>query len=48
MIYIIYTQFISFLDFLQHACETLKNIYGNRLKVDPIAGDFMNVIPQIG
>lgn len=35
-------------DFLQHACETLKNIYGNRLKVDPIAGDFMNVIPQIG
>uniref|UniRef100_K1PCY1 Histidine-specific methyltransferase SAM-dependent domain-containing protein n=1 Tax=Magallana gigas TaxID=29159 RepID=K1PCY1_MAGGI len=32
----------------KHACETLKNIYGNRLKVDPIAGDFMNVIPQIG
>lgn len=35
-------------DCLQNACENLNKTYGNRLKVDPIVDDFMNVLPKIG
>lgn len=40
--------FFSLLDCLQNACENLNKMYGNRLKVDPIADDLMNVLPKIG
>lgn len=44
----VYCFFFFFLDCLQNACENLNKTYGNRLKVDPIVDDFMNVLPKIG
>ncbi|XP_078332503.1 histidine N-alpha-methyltransferase-like isoform X2 [Crassostrea virginica] len=34
-------------DFLEKVCEDLSAIYGSRLKVDTLAGDFMTVFPKI-
>nr|XP_022317393.1 ergothioneine biosynthesis protein 1-like isoform X2 [Crassostrea virginica] len=34
-------------DFLEKVCEDLFAIYGSRLKVDTLAGDFMTVFPKI-
>lgn len=44
----VYCFLFFFLDCLQNACENLNKKYGNRLKVDPIVDDFMNVLPKIG
>nr|XP_022335939.1 uncharacterized protein LOC111132395 [Crassostrea virginica] len=34
-------------DFLENVCEDLFAIYGSRLKVDALPGDFMTVLPKI-
>ena len=41
------TETYLILDFLEKVCEDLFAIYGSRLKVDTLAGDFMTVFPKI-